>query len=93
MASIQRHERTTPAGRFLAERGRNSAGEDVIPVDSEAAVSMHRVRLVNLAEHRAQRLASPSADDHRISYGCINVPVAFYEQHLRPLFAERRALV
>jgi hypothetical protein len=91
--SIQPAERTTPAGRFLGERGRNTNGEDVIWVDYEAAISMHRVRLVNPTERRAQRLASPSADDNRISYGCINVPAAFYDAHIRPIFASRRALV
>lgn len=86
-------ERTTPAGRFVAERGRNTQGEDVIWVDYDAAVSMHRVRTGNALERRAERLATPSIDDNRISYGCINVPVAFYEAHVRPLFATHKAVV
>ena len=32
-----------------------------------------------LAEHRAERLASATPDDNRITLGCIVVPVAFYE--------------
>ena len=32
-------------------------------------------------------------DDNRISYGCINVPVAFYETYIRPVFAAQRAVV
>ena len=35
-------------------------------------------------ERRRQRLASETAADNRISYGCINVPVNFYEQVLLP---------
>jgi len=81
---VRAEERTTPAGRFVAERGRNTLGEEVIWVDYDAAVSMHRVRLVNPAERRAERLASPSPADNRISYGCINLPVAFFEQVLWP---------
>ncbi|KNZ33222.1 MAG: hypothetical protein AD742_08160 [Methylibium sp. NZG] len=86
-------ERTTPAGRFVAERGRNTLGEDVVWVDYDAAVSIHRVRTTTPSERRLQRLASPTIDDNRISYGCINVPVAFFEAHVAPLFASHRAVV
>lgn len=48
---------------------------------------MHRVVTSNPAERRLARLVSPTADDNRISYGCINVPVAFYETYIRPMFA------
>jgi hypothetical protein len=93
MAQILPSERTTPAGRFVAERGRNMQGEDVVWVDYDAAVSMHRVRTGNPVERRAERLATPTIDDNRISYGCINVPVAFFEGHIQPIFAQRRAVV
>jgi len=93
MAQILATERTTPAGRFVAERGRNTQGEDVVWVDYDAAISMHRVRTGNAVERRAERLATPSIDDNRISYGCINVPVAFYETFIQPLFAARKAMV
>lgn len=93
IAQVLPAERTTPAGRFVGERGRNAKGEDVVWVDYDAAVSMHRVRTGNALERRAERLATPSIDDNRISYGCINVPVAFYESYLRPLFAVQHALV
>ncbi|QTN21663.1 hypothetical protein HZ992_15935 [Rhizobacter sp. AJA081-3] len=88
IALVRPEERTTPAGRFVAERGRNARGEDVVWVDYDAAVSMHRVLTTDPSERRLQRLASPSADDRRISYGCINLPVAFYEAHVRPAFAQ-----
>jgi hypothetical protein len=90
---VKPHERTTPAGRFVAERGRNARGEDVVWVDYDAAVSMHRVVTNVPSDRRLQRLASPSVDDNRISYGCINVPVNFYEAHIRPSFAHQRGLV
>ncbi|MEO8103961.1 MAG: hypothetical protein ABI790_15665 [Betaproteobacteria bacterium] len=93
IAQVRPSERTTPAGRFVGERGRNALGEDVVWVDYDAAVSMHRVRATNAKEHRLERLATATIDDNRISYGCINVPVVFYESHIRPLFATRRALV
>ena len=93
LAAVRPDERTTPAGRFVAESGSNSNGEDVIWVDYDAAVSMHRVRATNPSERRLQRLASASADDKRISWGCINVPLRFYEDQLSPVFKGRRGIV
>ena len=93
IALVEPHERTTPAGRFKGERGRNASGEDVVWVDYDAAVSMHRVRTNEPKERRLERLASPQTDDNRISYGCINVPVDFYEGMLKPAFAASRGVV
>lgn len=88
------HERTTHAGRFVAELGHNARGEDVVWIDYDAALSMHRVLTNNPAERRLDRLTSPTIEDNRISNGCINVPVAFYENHLLPLFRnQQRAIV
>jgi hypothetical protein len=75
-------ERTTPAGRFIAQMGQSSTrNEDVVWVDYDSAVSMHRVIKV---PERIKSLASPSPEDNRLSYGCINLPDAFYESALRP---------
>lgn len=93
MAQIAPHERTTPAGRFVSEPGRNTSGEDIVWVDYDAAISMHRVRATNKAERRLQRLASPSAADNRISYGCINVPAVFYDTQVKPVLGTRHAVV
>jgi hypothetical protein len=93
MKQIRQAERTTPAGRFIAERGRNTDGEDIVWIDYDAAVSMHRVRATNKAERRLERLATASTDDNRISYGCVNVPVRFYEAYIQPLFATNLAVV
>jgi len=93
LSQVLPEERTTPAGRFMGERGRNARLEDVVWVDYDAAVSMHRVLTTNPAERRLERLATPSVADNRISFGCINVPVAFYESHIRPMFAKTRALI
>ncbi|MEO6032736.1 MAG: hypothetical protein ABIP61_12685 [Burkholderiaceae bacterium] len=93
IAEVRPDERTTPAGRFVAERGHDVSGDDVVWVDYDAAVSMHRVVTTNPRERRLARLATPSIDDNRISYGCINVPRAFYESYIRPTFATHRAIV
>lgn len=93
MSDIRPDERTTPAGRFESEPGRNLQGEDIVWVDYDAAVSMHRVRATNKAERRLERLASPGVADNRISYGCINVPARFYDTHIRPMLGQRKGVV
>jgi hypothetical protein len=90
---VRPFERTTPSGRFIAQHGSNSTGEDVLWVDYDAAVSMHRVRATVAAERRLQRLASPSSADNRISFGCINLPPALYENGVLPLVQRSKAVV
>lgn len=86
MSQVKENEKTTPAGRFIGEPGRNLTGEDVVWIDYHAAVSMHRVRIVDPKDRRLERLASPTTDDNRISYGCVNMPIAFFEKILKPVF-------
>jgi len=94
IADVKPEERTTPAGRFVAEFGQSSSrGEDVVWVDYDSAVSMHRVVTSNPKERRLQRLATPTPKDNRISYGCINLPKAFYEKWVGPLVAHTRTIV
>lgn len=93
LADVRAEEKTTPAGRFVAEPGRNASGEDIVWVDYDAAVSMHRVRTANPKERRLERLASSTSADNRISFGCINMPAAFYENVLSPQFNARYGVV
>lgn len=90
---VRPEERTTPAGRFDVTSGRNLLNEDVIWVDYEAAVSMHRVRVTEPRERRLERLATPSSADNRISYGCVNVPVTFFDNVVWPTLGGRPAVV
>jgi hypothetical protein len=82
--------RTTPAGRFVGTPGRNARNEDVVWVDYDAAVSMHRVITTNPRERRIERLSSPSPADNRISYGCINVWPRFFETYVLPAYRGQR---
>lgn len=91
--AIKPQERTTPAGRFESAPGHNALGNDVVWVDYDAAVSMHRVRPTNPKERRLERLATPTAADNRISWGCINVPVAFFDRTVWPNLGQGRAVV
>ncbi len=93
LSMVKPHERTTPAGRFVAELGTNAHGEAVVWVDYDAAVSMHSVRTTNASEQRLQRLASADIGRRRISYGCINFPDAFFKTRVLPTFVHQKALV
>ena len=93
LSEILPEERTTPAGRFEAQIGMNARGEDVVWVDYDAAVSMHRVLTTNPAERRLERLATPTHEDNRVSYGCINLPKAFYEDVLAPTVRNGGAII
>ena len=93
LADITPAQRVTPAGRYEAHLGANLAGHRILWVDYEAAVSLHPVVTSNAAERRAQRLASRTIDDNRISYGCINVPARFYASVIQPLFAPANGIV
>ena len=79
-------DRTTPAGRFVSGIGMNSRGEDVLWVDYDSGLSLHRVLTTKPEERRLERLATPTITDNRISYGCINVPRKFYEKIVAPAF-------
>ena len=93
MSQILPEERTTPAGRFVTEPGVNPQGKDIVWIDYDAAVSMHRVVTANKAERRLERLATPGVADKRISYGCVNVPVAFYDKFIKPVFGLQPAVI
>jgi len=93
IAQVRPGERTTPAGRHLAHPGRNALDDDVLWVDYDAAVSMHRVRATEPREQRLARLASPSPRDNRISYGCINLPASFFDDHFWPHFGRGPSVV
>jgi len=93
MSAIAAHERTTPAGRFISEPGNNLKGEDIVWIDYDAAVSMHRVRTANAADRRLQRLATATVADNRISYGCVNVPAQFYDRHVAPVWGHKPGVI
>ena len=86
LSLIRVEERTTPAGRFHAVLGYNSHQEEVLWVDFDMAIAIHPVVTSNPKEHRLERLESPKPKDHRISFGCINVPKKFYSTCISPLF-------
>ena len=93
LSSIRPEERTTPAGRFVASLDRNLHGGKILWVDYDTAISLHPVITTNFKEHRAQRLATPTPLDNRISYGCINVPAQFFERVVSIVFSGTNGIV
>jgi hypothetical protein len=86
MSSILPHERTTPAGRFTAVMDRSMSGDEILWIDYDSGVALRRVIATVRKERRLQRLASQTPAERRITYGCINVAVNFFEQVVIPAF-------
>jgi len=93
LTAITPDMRTTPAGRFVAALGHDLGKLDVLWVDYPDAISLHRVINTNLAEHRLKRIVSQAPADHRISFGCINVPAKFFDSVVDPTFKDTKGVV
>lgn len=93
VAKLTRDARITPAGRFVTEPGINLQGEDVVWLDYDAGLAMHRVRPGLAQASRNKRLAEGVASAQRISMGCVVLPVAFYEGVIRPLLGRQAGVV
>ena len=86
LREIPGRDRTTPAGRFVGGFGPSLDAGRVLWVDYDSAVSIHPTATGVPSERRAERLASPSPNDNRVTHGCINVAPEFYESVIRPTF-------
>ncbi len=86
LSAIPGRDRTTPAGRFIGGYGPSSDAGEVLWVDYDSAISLHPIPPGSKTEKRAERLATPTPDDNRISHGCINVSPTFYEAVIQPTF-------
>ena len=86
LSEIGTAERTTPAGRFAASLGTAIGWKSVLWVDYAGSVALHAVVKDNKKERRPQRLKSPTIDDNRITFGCINIDTSFYLKQVKPAF-------
>ncbi len=93
MSTIGPDERTTPAGRFVASLAKSLQGDEILWVDYDAAIALHRVIATAPKERRLQRLASHAPLERRITYGCINVPVKFFDDVVLPAFRGSAGIV
>ena len=93
LSNIKPSERTTPAGRFVARIGPSLGLGRVLWIDIPGAVALHPVIASHPAEHRSERLRSPTPKDNRITYGCINISPTFYVNVVRPLYTQMGGVV
>jgi hypothetical protein len=96
LSLITSAERITPAGRFVADQGLNLTGQDILWVDYDSAISLHRATDSKpglTAKSRLERLTSASTLDNRISHGCINVSGEFYERFIQSTFSRTSGIV
>jgi hypothetical protein len=94
LARIGPAEKTTPAGRFLARYGWAAGRQRVLWVDYATSVALHPIpKDAAPSERRRARMLSAAPEDHRITFGCINVPTAFYNRSVRPLFGRKGGYV
>ena len=93
MAQMSPQVRITPAGRFVSRLAIDSHGKELLVLDYDASISLHAVVKGTPKEHRAERLKSETAQDNRISFGCINVPATFYSTVVSPSFTGTKGVV
>lgn len=86
LREIPGRDRTTPAGRFIGGFGPSIDAGRVLWVDYESAVSIHPMPKGTSKEKRAERLASATPDDNRVTHGCINVSPMFYDEVVKSTF-------
>ena len=93
LSAIPPKDRTTPAGRFVAYLSHEAGKSNFLWVDYKNNIALHRVVKGTAKDRRAQRLATPTPLDNRITFGCINVPVDFFEQAVLPAFKGTKGIV
>lgn len=93
LAALGPAEKTTPAGRYLAKFGVAAGQQRVLWVDYATSVALHTIPTGNPKEKRRERMLSATAGDNRITFGCINVPKAFYSGKVSPQFRRKGGYV
>ncbi|MCG2594401.1 hypothetical protein LZ009_16615 [Ramlibacter sp. XY19] len=93
ISKLKEEEKNTPAGKFLAQPGKNNHGANIIWIDYKNSLSMHSMHSVSAAERRGDRMATPDPEDNKISNGCINVPPKFYSSVVWPTVRKYGAYV
>jgi hypothetical protein len=93
MSVMRPQDRITPAGRFVSRLAVDSHGKELLVLDYDASISLHPVVKGKPQEHRAERLASVTSADNRISFGCINAPPDFYKDKVSAPFKGTKGIV
>ena len=71
----------------------DSAGDNVVWLDYAAAVELRSVEIIDPLERRLERIATSYASEKRVSNGCVNVPVAFFDAVATPALGHARGIL
>jgi hypothetical protein len=93
MSAIPEAKRITPAGRYVSKLVIDPHGKTILSIDPYNLISLHIVAKGTPAQRRAERLASVTTDDNRVSFGCINVPPGFFTTVVDPDFRPAKGMV
>jgi hypothetical protein len=94
MSAIPPQKRITPAGRYVSKLALDPhANHVILSIDPHNLISLHIVAPGTPAQRRAERLASVTSSDNRVSFGCINVPPGFFNTVVDPDFRPGQGIV
>ncbi len=93
LSEVGAEDRITPAGRFVSSLTYDMHDKQILLIDDALALSLHPVVKGTPAERRAERLQSSTSKDNRISFGCINVPVQFFNEIVSQTFMRTEGIV
>ncbi len=92
LSNIPPEQRITPAGRYVGWGGKYLDKGKYFWINYKAGLAIHAV--VNPpGQRRLERIVSPDPAEHRISWGCINVPITFFNGSMRQIFAASNGIV
>lgn len=92
LGDISSEKRVTPSGKYQAQIGKDLHGKELLWVTYDYAIAIHPVIEVP-GQQRRRRLQSQSAEDNRITWGCINALPSFYETIISPVFRPKGGIV
>lgn len=71
----------------------DSAGDKVAWLNYAAAVELRSVEIFDPLERRLERIATSYAGEKRVSNGCVNVPVAFFDAVATPALGHAHGIL
>ena len=89
VSSLEGGPKITPAGKFtlMSRSSEYAGGQELILVeskDSTGYIAVHAADTSTPSEKRLQRLETPTTEDNRISYGCINTKHDTFINKIKP---------
>ena len=74
-------------------RSFESAGDNVVWLNYAAAVELCSVEIIDPLQRRPERIATSKTSEKRLSNGCSNVPVAFFDAVATPALGHARGML